>query len=317
MRLLKISALTFAAAITLTSCATDQTTPDTQSTTSSENSMPSTAESPSETPKDDDTKASTEETLTFVDQSFFEVNPGIYVVGAEGVSSLCMIHDVNPTPGCQVHSLVEPLPPVNFDYDLPDITEVNSLIFNEVKGFDTGYMPGAQGFPTVPKLKPGEMTELHGTTFTLSPDGKFTVRHGAHWYSVKDSVYSSSTPEGLSANPTFAGDTALTGQVCGQIPSVTPDDPPMNVVALEDNTDCKVAMSVMRDYRSDNPSGTPPVGNGYLWNAPNGWGCSRGFALNYGAPHSDYWPSCSAKSTDGVPASEGVGRVAAITVGAE
>lgn len=71
---------------------------------------------------------------------------------------------------------------------------------------------------------------------------------------------------------------ASTGTVCGNVTAEWTGNT-LSVVALEDDTDCEVALEVMADYLSKNPSGGSPQGSGGFWDSPLGWGCARGYII--------------------------------------
>lgn len=69
------------------------------------------------------------------------------------------------------------------------------------------------------------------------------------------------------------------GTICGDI-TVSNGELTRSVVALEDGADCKQIMSVFEDYLSPDPTGGPPMSTSAVWEAPNGWFCSKKIHLN-------------------------------------
>lgn len=68
------------------------------------------------------------------------------------------------------------------------------------------------------------------------------------------------------------------GTVCGE---VTAENSGMTapVVAIKDGADCATAVEVFTEYLSANPSGEPPFSTSAIWDAPNGWYCSKGYTI--------------------------------------
>lgn len=69
------------------------------------------------------------------------------------------------------------------------------------------------------------------------------------------------------------------GTICGDV-SVSNGELTHSVVALEDGADCAEIMSVFEDYLSPDPTGGPPMSTSAIWEAPNGWYCSKQLLLN-------------------------------------
>lgn len=69
------------------------------------------------------------------------------------------------------------------------------------------------------------------------------------------------------------------GTNCGDV-SVSNGELTRSVVALEDGADCAEIMSVFEDYLSPDPTGGPPMSTSMIWDAPNGWYCSKKILLN-------------------------------------
>ncbi|WKK63748.1 hypothetical protein [Corynebacterium sp. P8-C1] len=69
------------------------------------------------------------------------------------------------------------------------------------------------------------------------------------------------------------------GTICGDV-SVSNGELTRSVVALEDGADCAEIMSVFEDYLSPDPTGGPPRSTSAIWEAPNGWYCSKKILLN-------------------------------------
>ncbi|MCT1452844.1 hypothetical protein M3G18_08010 [Corynebacterium sp. p3-SID1145] len=69
------------------------------------------------------------------------------------------------------------------------------------------------------------------------------------------------------------------GTICGDV-SMSNGELTRSVVALEDGADCAEIMSVFEDYLSPNPTGGPPRSTSAIWEAPNGWYCSKKILLN-------------------------------------
>lgn len=69
------------------------------------------------------------------------------------------------------------------------------------------------------------------------------------------------------------------GTICGDV-SMSNGELTRSVVALEDGADCAEIMSVFEDYLSPDPTGGPPRSTSAIWEAPNGWYCSKKILLN-------------------------------------
>lgn len=95
------------------------------------------------------------------------------------------------------------------------------------------------------------------------------------------------------ASDDSANTNADAGTVCGEVVAEWSGND-LAVVALTDGTDCEAALEVFADYLSKEPSGLAPQGSGGFWDAPNGWGCSRGYVFpgeeDFG---SNMHPTCS------------------------
>lgn len=87
--------------------------------------------------------------------------------------------------------------------------------------------------------------------------------------------------------------TAVTaGTVCGEVTAENFGST-MTIVAIKEPSDCDTSMEVFTEYYSANPRGGQPRSTSAIWDAPNGWYCSKAFPLPGGSGSNyDNRPSC-------------------------
>lgn len=83
------------------------------------------------------------------------------------------------------------------------------------------------------------------------------------------------------------------GTVCGKV-TVAASGGELSVVSLDDGTSCSIAIPVLDDYLSAQPSGDAPAGSGYYWESPTGWTCMKGYLFPGDEPvNANMYPVCT------------------------
>lgn len=88
------------------------------------------------------------------------------------------------------------------------------------------------------------------------------------------------------------------GTICGEVESEITNYQ-ATVLALKDGADCVTSMEIFTDYFSANPTGGPPQSTSAIWDAPNGWYCSRSVQIpGGGGSNADNRSACGPSRDD-------------------